>query len=774
MAIPIIGRIMVSAGEIKALVDSEENFLRFEDLCNRLVSIIEGRPVLGTALGGDLGADGRAIQLDVLSGDLVVASSVRKDVVDKMAEDARRIRDTHTGGTVYFCSSRSLGEKAKADARKRLLEILGNEYVINLLSHDEVCDLALRNATVFQQLYSVDLQVLRSRLSAITSATGGTAQLQIAHALTSSDGFDNRDRVAEFLVTEVLSHSTCTPNEVAAGLQSVLRLPTAFPRDVIVAALRRLLDQGLVVHGDSERYELTDKGREVRSRRIAESRNESEVSKARFATEVEQRLGYTVSKAQQDKLWQHLMHEMCVLLVKIGSRFVALVETAKAKEDLNSVRTLASDSVRAACRSAVRTVKDARAREETEEALYQALLEKPEVALEWLEEVIGAWLAACQLGLIAEISNQLQPGLRRQVVALDTDIVLSLLCEAEPDNGPLTTTLAQWAEIGGRTLIAPEVLKEVAHHAWIARVEFHEIASIIRSHKYNPGLARSVARNAFVRAYWASGRNPSSADFDRFIRSYAGQRADDTSTVEVTIARLNIGKRVLPPTAQELAPFRHIEPKVRKVLSRAARFAPHDPAGGAIQQEKMDRDAAAIVRYAASANGDVRSIGMVLLLSSSKRLRLAVRQGAPSANVVVAASSTLGLLLAAAYAPQVKPQSIAQLLLAEGTREHVGYVRSELVRMIARSDLLGVLPPARIVSLERELDDAVLDYAKSSSRSRQEVRKDVLTAANRDVALQVLSTALRETALGAETDKLVREQAREISRLRGKTDQAVP
>ncbi len=758
---------MVTQGEIRTIIENEENDLRFEQFVNRLVSTFAGRPVLNTARTGDLGVDGRAVQLDALSEELIVASSIRKDAVAKMKEDALRIRGTQAGAVVYFCTNAHLLEAKKLSTRRSLETILGGSFRVTVLTQDELSDLASRYAGPFLEFYSLEIHDLRERLVSTLSQPGGTTQLQIAHVLTSAEGFQNRDAIAGLLVTEVVARRASTANEVTVGLQALLRMPASFPRTVAERALGRLVESGMSRVRQDGRFELTEQGRKDRSERLEGSHAEELARKSRFGQEVASRLGYAVAPEQEELLWKHLMHEMSSLLSRVGSRFVALVEAARANADLNEVRALASDSIRAACVTAPAGIENDQVRDETAEALYQSLLEVPSLALEWLEGTIAAWLAACQLGLIPEVSQQLEPALQRLALALDTDIVLSLLCDTEPDNDALTTLLSQWTAIGGRTLIVEEVLKEVAHHAWIARVEFHEIASIVKTLRYEPGLARQIARNAFVRAFWASGRPVTTAEFDRFIGSYAGKSESDISEIERTLHRISIGHLLAPPTVAMMAPFRNCEAQVRRVLSRTARFAPNDASGGAIEQDKMNRDAAAVVRYAATAHSSPHAITSLLLLSSSKRLRIAVRQGASHVKVIVAPTSTLGLLLAAVSKHQASPNAIAQLLLAEGAREQVGHMRGELVRMLARADLLKTLPRARIVSLEREVEAGIIEYARKSARSRTEVRRDVLTATDRDAMLHVLSEALRKNALGAEADKLIRAQAEEITRLRG-------
>lgn len=757
---------MITLGEARVVLEDEVDALRFERFCNELVTLMLGRPILGTTASGDLGVDGRAIQLDALSEDFLIAAATRRDVTTKMEEDAKRIRDTQKSGSVYFCSSKTLNEARKAAARKKLKAILGPTFGVTLLTQEELADAATRYVGPLERQYATPIQELRDRVAERMAAGGGTLQLQIAHTLTSEEGFANRETIADFLVVEVIARGAATANEVTVQLQALLRLPSTFPSSVVVAALSRLAGQRLLREREDGRFEASDGALAQRHARLEEAREREAETRMRLAESVTSRLGYALDAKQYDLLWQQLMRGMSELLTKVGARFAAVVEAARTHGDLSEVKALASESIRVACHTAVASIRKDTVREEAEEALYGALVDEADLAIEWLQEIVAAWLTACQLGLVPEISQKLEPAVRKLVLALDTDVVLSLLSEAEPDNGAITDLLGQWNILGGRTYIAPEVLGEVAHHAWIARVEFSEIASIVRRQRYDPGLARHIARNAFVRAYWSAGRPATPSDFERFIRSFAGERPDDTRAVESTLGRYSIGQRLLSPTAAEMSGFRQLEPRVRTVLARTLHFAPSDPSGGAIAQDKMDRDASAIVRYAAVAHSSPASIESLLLLTSSKRLRIAIKRAATSANVVVSTTSTLGLLLAAAYSRQARPLSIAQLLLAEGAHAPVRYLRSELLRMIARADLLNALPRARMVTLEREVESGILDYARRSSRSRAEVRREVLNASEKGAALDVLAEAIRKSAIGADVERVMRAQAEEIERLR--------
>lgn len=195
---------MATLGEARTVIESDENTLRFEDFCNQIISLMSGRTVTRTARVADLGVDGRAVQLDALPSDLIVAASLRKDAAAKMGEDASRIRETQSGGDVCFCTNAHLSETAKSKARQKVKSLLGNAFMATVLTQEELADLATRFEGPLENLYAVELKDLRERVATIAMQAGGTTQLQIAHALTSPEGFDNRDRVAELLVSEVV------------------------------------------------------------------------------------------------------------------------------------------------------------------------------------------------------------------------------------------------------------------------------------------------------------------------------------------------------------------------------------------------------------------------------------------------------------------------------------------------------------------------------------------------------------------------------------------
>ena len=87
------------------------------------------------------------------------------------------------------------------------------------------------------------------------------------------------------------------------------------------------------------------------------------------------------------------------------------------------------------------------------------------------------------------------PSLCATDFVLDTDIILTSLCESEPDNQAARELISRFRQIGGKVVLSSQVLEEVAYHAWIAEREFKD--SIPLFGKLGPEDLRKYLRNAF-------------------------------------------------------------------------------------------------------------------------------------------------------------------------------------------------------------------------------------------------------------------------------------
>ena len=755
----------LTASLAEDMIFDDSNDGRFEAFCNEIISQAHGLTVMATSRTADLGTDGRSLQLDALAPAVRIATSVRADFAKKFSEDAERILEKFANCTIVFCTNRRVTEKKLEQSRNELSTLMGEGFKIEILTCIQLADMAARFPAVFQRHYTVEMEEARQRIAQVAQEPVGVLQVQVARVVASEDGQDGAGRLVDALVSEALMRGPCTVNEIAAGLQKLLRLSRAFNSQQISDSIERLIADGKAECSDSRRFRLTPDGRTGNEEIRLRAAQDSERRIALLKRELVSRVGYTVDDGQVKQLWNRLCEELGELIARQGARLVHTLEKFRASGEVDALRIHTAGHLSSVCSRAVSHFGRAEVKEEVADALAASLTESADLARDWLELLLSSWIAACQLGMVPEVSQQIQRPLRRLILALDTDVVLSVICEAEPDHANLSSLLGNWEAIGGRTLIAGEVLAEVSTHAWIADIEFNEIAGIIQKFPYDTGYAKHYAKNAFVRAFWSFSKDRSPKEWREYIRVFRGSSREDSSNISAHLGRLALGGKIEEPSAVACAQFSGLEGRVRGSLARMSRFAKSDTSGGAIEQDKMDRDTKALVKYAATALG-VSDTNGVLLISSSKRLQIAVRQGAPGSKVAVSPASTFALLMATASVSGGSPRSIASLMIQESAGEPVHALRVELMRLLARADLNDAIPQSRVVTLERQLEAAIFELAKKKRRPASLVRQEILTYSDKAESLDTFAEAFRATALGTEIDRLLRAQDEELRRRR--------
>ena len=145
------------------------------------------------------------------------------------------------------------------------------------------------------------------------------------------------------------------------------------------------------------------------------------------------------------------------------------------------------------------TSANAQQRDEIFQAIKILFTDRTSVATDWLLRLSASFLAACAAGLEHSSSAALSKLLSRTSLALDTDVVLSLIGEGEPEHDSVETIVTRWSQLGGKLLVAEPVLEEAAYHAHIAQADYDEVSRRL------PGLDQkngcTLWPNVFVRSF---------------------------------------------------------------------------------------------------------------------------------------------------------------------------------------------------------------------------------------------------------------------------------
>ena len=113
-----------------------------------------------------------------------------------------------------------------------------------------------------------------------------------------------------------------------------------------------------------------------------------------------------------------------------------------------------------------------------EQAVIDILTERSGPAFEWLSKVCERFVALCSLGLEASSTEEIRRVIARHKLMLDSDIVITTLCQGERGHEATKEMPAKWTRLGGRLLLPEPVLEEVAYHAYISQREFQETNSL--------------------------------------------------------------------------------------------------------------------------------------------------------------------------------------------------------------------------------------------------------------------------------------------------------
>jgi hypothetical protein len=141
--------------------------------------------------------------------------------------------------------------------------------------------------------------------------------------------------------------------------------------------------------------------------------------------------------------------------------------------------------------------------DQIEQAIRDVFTERTGEVFEWLSRLCERFVALCALGLEGTSSDAVRAVLVRHRLVLDTDIILTSLCESEPDHHAARDLISRFRQIGGKVVLSSQVLEEVAYHAWIADREFRDSAPLFG--KLGPDDLRKYLRNTFVREFFLLG-----------------------------------------------------------------------------------------------------------------------------------------------------------------------------------------------------------------------------------------------------------------------------
>lgn len=736
-------------GIAQIIIQSETNPVRFENFCRGLYQKAEGMTLVPTSSNYDRGRDAKSIGRSTGTHRGIICCSLDQDPDAKVERDLETVQSTTVPELLVYCSSQGLTEHHSDQIARYIRDRLAPSTSVVVLGSKALADLAERFPAVLEQFYPAEIKAIENSLLSPLKAgeTAETRGLRLALvAFCSEDAKTLRRVISQRAVMEILrAPAHLTPADIAQNLSVELGLPKPIIPQFIESVLTALRDDGLVT-GKQEGWSLTDRGREELEKYPLEGARELLAGRAVIRTGLEELTGVTLAESHFETVWATLLDSLSHLFYSNGLAVIQAIDRLLSPKGGTpgfgpNLEKLMEDTARRVGQTAA----GADLAESLEQAILDIFSERRGAAFDWLSRISERFVALCALGLESTSAEEIRRSVLRNRIVLDSDIVLTLLCEGEPEHETATELLNRYRRLGGRFLLASPVLEEVAYHAWISEKDFRETHSLLGKLS-GQDQGRYVA-NAFVRAFHRLVRDASDGKkWPLYIKQFRGNAPSDFSNLLASL-QPQLGADMLPVGYDQDTEAR-ITDSLKASVAGAKRVDP--TMLDTDDLIKLERDGKLIASIA-SVRANLRRAGdtsSVVLLSSSTRLRRIDERfrnvlGEPPAVISLSAFSYLLSLIPDV---QLGLNTLRRALFEFGEMAHLSDVNRVALRVIkAQGDY--DLPWARRGMLEKQLDSVIMLEAKKRDMRPQALREQFSTGDQAARPAELIITALEQMAI---------------------------
>jgi hypothetical protein len=514
-------------GITKVVIEGERNSFRFEDFCAELFTKVDGRVFVGTSKTYDRGRDARTTTSGSGTHEAVICCTLNVELDDKVKADIKRLVDTSQPDRLIYCTS----QPATEDRLDKVVALIrkGHPFVksVSAFGSIQISQLTDRaHQGIFEHFYGGEVKEIEQRLFSVASQGQATDKgLRLALTAFGSDTAGAlRSEILRRAVLELLAKlgkGDC--KLLSSVLSGELRLPFNLNEKYIEMILEQLQKDGSIVCNNKE-FCCTPDGESLAKKVPLDAAKDLLQGRAVIREALERLIGSKIADKQFDLCWNALLDVLSELFYTNGFLTIKAVNAVLSGSTAQTDGSGQLDSLLDAGAKRVANVfQTDDLRMAAEQAVHDMFKEHVGPAFEWLATVCERFVALCALGLEQTSAEEIRLLLQRQCIVLDSDIVLTLLCVGEPEHASSRDLMVNWRKLGGSVVIAPTVLEEVAHHAWIAQNDFVETEKLLG--KLDARDRLRYINNAFVRAYHTLENKP--ARWQTYINQYKGSTSHD-------------------------------------------------------------------------------------------------------------------------------------------------------------------------------------------------------------------------------------------------------
>lgn len=722
------------------IIASERSDSRFEQFCLNIVAKNEGVTYLPTSQSWDLGRDGRSTGRGKGSHANILCATLNEHLDAKVEADLLRVTALASPDRIVYCASQKLSEH-RIDLITATIRRHTPQGSIQVYGAAQLARLAKDDIELFEQFYGAEVQDIRSTILSESPSGAPSKGLRLA-LLTFGSGDASALRSDVLLATLLDRLDVIVPTsveQICTSFSTDLGLPKTVPPNFLEHTLTQAQQEGDIVRS-LDGWTLTESGKQKRDALPLDGAQHLLEGRALIREQLEALLGQRFSSSQYSLVWSGLVDALGSMFHANGLEVIKAIDrmltgTDKNEEPLNLRQMLEHGMRRVA--SAIVT---ADLQEKTNRALLDLFTERQGRAFDWLTRVSERFVTLCAIGLESTSGEALRETLVSQAVILDSDIILNYLCLAEPDHEASRDLLIGWLKLGGKLLVSPVVLEEVAHNAWISDTDFHHTIDLLGKLQRQE-LIRHI-NSPFVRTFHTF-KSPAE-QWPAFIGQYRGNSSGDyTKILGLLKQRLKVD--VLPTSYDD-----GLKGRIITYLRQLS------PSFGSDREHledvtyKMERDGRLMATIASARSRDsAESFSLPLLLLTSSSLLRAVEnkfREELGEGQLVFNRRAFGYLLASIPQASLGADTLRRALFDFGSHGRLRSHDRKALRIIRATGVYD-MPWAERVTLRHMLANAIKVEADRRGLKRNDIQNDIVRDINPERTAAVIVDAVQRMAV---------------------------
>jgi hypothetical protein len=748
----------MNAAIAETIIEAEKNDYKFEQFATELCSMNEGVTFVPTSKSWDRGRDARSTAPGRGTHRHILCATLNRDINSKVDSDLLRVTATSSPDRLIYCSSQRLSEE-KVDEITQIIRRHAPSGSLLVLGSIQLGSLAEKYPEIFEKHYHAEVTTIRANLTAQPDQKSETRGLRLALVTFSSDDAAvlRREILHRAVLDHLLVNKETTADRIVEDFSKDLGLPKPMRKETILTVLDQERVAG-TARQEQGHWALTEAGRKLVVSPTADAAGFLLEGRQLVRDEAEGLLGQKMADLQYEQFWSALLDFLSALFYTNGLATIRAVEGVLSEKPEGPTEDA---SLRELLIEGAQKISLVASTPDTRQSLAQAVLDmfsdRSSAAFDWLTRISERFVILCSLGLESTSSNAIRELLRKCDLILDSDIILTYLCQAEPDHKAATELMARWIQFGGKVLLSPVVLEEVAHHAWISQRDFRETEHLLG--KLQGNELRRYIDNAFVRTYYTLEKT--GQRWDLFIGQFRGNASNDYTKVLASL-RSRFPADLLPDTSDP-----DLENKVKSYLMSAARRT----SGADVLEDRMykiDRDARLVAsvaagRIARQKAGDDR---FQLLLTSSGQIRRAehkFRTHLGGAKTVISLAS-FSYLVSMVPDLGLSADALRRALFEFGASARLRDTERRALRVIRSTEDYDI-PWASRGLLLQELENGIRSEAEKLGVNEEELRRTLDNGRNPGTSARLIAGSLKKMAVTPEDIEKYRRAERRIQEL---------